>query len=146
MVRKSRNFHYLLHAADLVEQHLRQQLAPLGIGPRQARILDAIAMLEPVSQVRLARAFSVTPASISTMTGRLLTAGLIARETNPDQPKSNLVRLTDLGREHISRINDIWSEIDAMIVAKIGEAETEILTRVTHKLRNEMGGVSPRDS
>ena len=61
--------HYLLHAATLVEEKLRHRLSEIGISPRQARVIDALARMGAVSQIALAREFAVTPASMSTMTG-----------------------------------------------------------------------------
>jgi hypothetical protein len=45
----SRNFHFLLHSAHLVEERLRKRLAQLNVQPRQARILDAIGRMGKTS-------------------------------------------------------------------------------------------------
>ena len=78
-MKKRHSFHSLLHSADLVEQNLRNELEPLELRPRQARILSAINRLGPVSQVTLAKEFQVTPGSMSTMIIRLEKLGLISR-------------------------------------------------------------------
>ncbi|WDQ99319.1 MarR family transcriptional regulator [Devosia sp. J2-20] len=90
----SLRLHYLLHSADLIEDRLHHQLAPLGIKPRQARILDALARMSRASQVELARAFDVSPASMSTMTARLVAAGFITREVDRHDIRSNTLRLS----------------------------------------------------
>ncbi|WP_372966585.1 MarR family transcriptional regulator [Marinobacter sp.] len=56
---------------------MRTRLAPLGIHPRQDRILSLLGMMEQASQIKLARKFGLTAASMSTMTSRLLATGLI---------------------------------------------------------------------
>lgn len=48
-------FHFLLHAAALLEDALRRRLAALHVRPRQARILDALARMGEASQSELAR-------------------------------------------------------------------------------------------
>ena len=96
--------HFLLHAADLVEERLRRRLAPLGIRPRQARIVDALDRMGEVSQADLARAFDVTAASMSTMTARLVQAGFIERRAHPDEQRSNLLRLSPKGRALLAEI------------------------------------------
>ena len=53
--------HYLLHAATLVEEKLRHRLSEIGISPRQARVIDALARMGAVSQIILAREFAITP-------------------------------------------------------------------------------------
>ena len=80
--------HHLLHSADLVEDALRQRLARIDMRPRQARIIDALARMEPASQVALARAFDITPASMSTMTARLIEAGFVTREVDPEEARA----------------------------------------------------------
>jgi DNA-binding MarR family transcriptional regulator len=87
----------LLHSAALVEERLRLRLAELGIPPRQARVLDALDRMKKASQADLAREFDLTPASMSTMTGRLLDSGLILRSPHPDEARSNVLQLSDKG-------------------------------------------------
>ncbi|MCC6769802.1 MAG: MarR family transcriptional regulator, partial [Gemmatimonadaceae bacterium] len=91
---KTFTLHSLLHAAVLVEGCLRRRLVELDLPPRQARVLDALGRMGTASQVALAREMDVTPASMSTMTARLIDAGLVAREDDPDEARSNLLRLT----------------------------------------------------
>ena len=90
--------HYLLHSADLLEVRLHRQLAPLGIKPRQARILDALDRMESASQVELARAFDVAPASMSTMTTRLVAAGFITRKADPERPSQQHAQIVEKGQ------------------------------------------------
>ena len=42
MKRNEANLHFLLHSAALVEDAVRRELLPLGLGPSQARVLDAL--------------------------------------------------------------------------------------------------------
>ncbi|ASJ73615.1 hypothetical protein IMCC3135_17680 [Granulosicoccus antarcticus IMCC3135] len=46
-----RHSHLHLHFAHLLEERLRVRLAPLGIHPRQARVLDLLEKLGQASQV-----------------------------------------------------------------------------------------------
>ena len=135
--------HYLLHAADLLEEALRQRLARIGVGPRQARVIDALARMEPASQIALAREFDVTPASMSTMTVRLIEAGLVTREAHPEEARSNVLRLTPRGRGLVSEIHAAWRDVDQLIEARIGKQEAETLARLTCALRDRLGGRVP---
>lgn len=47
----------LIHAATLVEERLSAELAPFGIKPRQARVLNVLHLMGSASQVELAREF-----------------------------------------------------------------------------------------
>lgn len=135
--------HLLLHSATLVEDELRRRLALINIRPRQARILDALAHMEPASQIGVARTFNLTPASMSTMTARLIEAGFITREIDPSETRSNILRLTDRGRSKLSEIHKAWDDIDAMIADKIGDDSAATLATLTRNLRNSLGGHAP---
>ncbi len=135
--------HHLLHSADLVEDALRQRLALIDLRPRQARIIDALARMEPASQVALARAFDITPASMSTMTARLIEAGFVTREVDPEEARSNLLRLTPRGRGLLSEIHAAWRDVDRMIAERIGAEEAQTLSRLTRALRDGLGGRVP---
>lgn len=135
--------HLLLHSADLVEDELRRRLALIEVRPRQARILDALSRMEPASQIGIAREFTMTPASMSTMTARLIDAGFISREIDPTETRSNLLRLTDRGRSKLSDIHKAWREVDAVIADKIGGENAAILAKLTRDLRDSLGGHVP---
>lgn len=138
--------HLLLHSANLVEDELRRRLALIGVRPRQARILDALSRMEPASQIGVARAFNLTPASMSTMTTRLIEAGFITREIDPSETRSNLLRLTDRGRSKLSDIHEAWREVDRLIADKIGTEQAAALANLTRDLRDRLGGRVPGGS
>lgn len=121
------------------------KLAPLGVQPRQARILNVLNQLGQTSQVDLARRFDVTPASMSTMTGRLLKAGLISREPNEDEARCNVLRLTEKGRTMMDAIYAVWDEVDGVIDEAIGKDDALALGGLTFELRNALGGRAPAD-
>lgn len=138
--------HLLLHSATLVEDELRRGLAVIDMLPRQARILDALARMEPASQISVARIFNMTPASMSTMTARLIEAGFITREIDPSETRSNILRLTDRGRSKLSDIHRVWHDIDALIAHKIGDQNAASLAALTRDLRNALGGHAPGEA
>lgn len=135
--------HFLLHSADLLEDRLQKRLAPLDIRPRQARILDALARMEPASQVRLARAFHVTAASMSTMTARLIEAGFITRETDPEEARAHVLRLTERGRGLLVDIHAAWRDIDRLIERRLGPEKAALLADLTGELRDSLGDRVP---
>jgi DNA-binding MarR family transcriptional regulator len=143
MQSQSRNFHFLLHAAHLVEEGLRKRLCPLGVQPRQARILDAIGRMGQVSQIRLAEEVSVTQASMSTMIARLGELGFVTKATDTEELRSNIVTLTKRGGKLLEGIYRIWDETDREIEGKIGLANAKNLTELTFELRNVLGGFTP---
>jgi DNA-binding MarR family transcriptional regulator len=99
--------------------------------------------MEPTSQVSLAREFVITPASMSTMTVRLIEAGFISREPHPDEARSNVLRLTERGRGLLSEIHAAWRDIDVLIAERLGSEDAEKLARMTRQLRDNLGGRAP---
>lgn len=135
-------FHGLLHSADLIETELRRRLAPLGIQPRQARVIEAMGRMGAASQADLASTFGVTAASMSTMTDRLLAAGYITRTTDPASRRQNVLELTDKGYALLASIAEVWTAVDDTIAAVLGEDAPTFL-RMARRLRAGLGGTIP---
>lgn len=139
-------FHLLLHSSHLLEDQLRLRLAPLGIHPRQARILNVLHHIGQASQVDLARRFNVTAASMSTMTCRLIKAGFVAREPDPRELRSNVLTLTDRGHAMLETIYEAWDDVDRIIESAIGPEKAKVLAELTLELRDALGGRAPSKS
>jgi len=137
------NFHLLLHSADLVHEYLRSQLLPLNLTPQQARVIKTLSRLGEVSQVDLAREFAITPASMSTMTTRLIAADFIVTRKDPINAKRNLLRLTSKGEGSLNDITLVWTNVDKYIEDKIGVNKQQELTELTLLLRDSLGGFIP---
>lgn len=136
-------FHLLLHSADLLEAELTRRLKPLGLGPRQARLIDGLAHMGEVSQAQLARAFKVTQASMSTMTSRLIAGGYIARRPDPQDTRGNLLSLTDKGRGLLAEIDAVWTSMDAYGADALGANRFKALAQEAGALRDALGGTRP---
>lgn len=143
MLTKRHNFHLHLHFAHLVEERLRVRLAPLGVHPRQARVLDLLDRLGQASQVKLARELGLTAASMSTMASRLLAANLIERQVDEHELRSNVLRLSKHGHSLLKQIYHEWDEIDRQISEVIGDEQADIIASLTLRLRDAFGGSTP---
>ena len=139
----SYQFHYLLHSADLIKEYLQQKLMPFGISPHQARVIKALDIKGPVSQVTLAREFNITAASMSTMTSRLTSLGFINCEKDTANGKRNLVSLSTKGIEVLDDISEAWKGVDTYMEEKIGANDMAALSDLTKKLRDSLGGTKP---
>lgn len=120
MTEKHVLFHPILHAATLLEDRLRERLAPLGITPRQARVLVALDRMGSASQVQLVEEFQIKPASMSTMTVRLIANGYVKRQISGEDKRTNVLVLTDEGRAFLKEIYKSWGDIDAFIIKTLG--------------------------
>ena len=143
MQTNSFNLHFLLHSAHLIEEQLRLKLTKIEVSQSQARVIDALSRLGAVSQVTLAREFSITPASMSTMTKRLIEAGYITRKVDPDQARRNIVALTPQGQDLVTKVHAAWREIDIVITDAMGTQDASDLFTLTRRLRDRLGGKAP---
>lgn len=143
MPRQKYKFHSLLHAADLVEDRLRVQLAPLGIRPRQARILNALRRMGTASQVELASEFNVTAGSMSTMIARLMAMNLVSRTKAPEELRTDVLQLTPQGLTLLKKIHTVWRQINTMLEDALGQEKADMLGVLTSELKFALGGHIP---
>lgn len=141
--RQTNIFHYVLHSAALLEERLRARLEPLGITPRQARVLVAMSRMGPVSQITLGQEFRVKAASMSTMTTRLIANGHIQRSINPNDKRANVLELTEAGRAFLDQIHEAWQDVDEVILEALGEEDTAPFAASAKALRDALGGFAP---
>ncbi|MDV7145337.1 MarR family winged helix-turn-helix transcriptional regulator [Tropicimonas sp. TH_r6] len=140
---KEHDHHGIAHSARLVEEEQRRLLAPLGIHPRQARVLMAMKHMAPVSQTELAAAVGISPAGMSTMTDRLLAAGFITRRQDPALRRRNVLELTPQGLAKLDAISAVWCAVDDRIRDALGAEDAETLFRLARRLRRALGGEPP---
>ena len=145
MLTHRHHLHLLLQSGHLLEERLRQRLKPLGIQPRQARILNVLNSLGQASQADLARRCNVTAASMSTMTCRLIKAGFIAREPGPAELRTNSLTLTESGRDMLDAIYEAWDDVDRAVEEAIGPEQAKALGELTLALRDALGGPALAD-
>ena len=136
------DFHGVLHSANLIETVLRRQLAPIGISQSQARVLEAMGRMGAVCQSDLASEFGITPASMSTMADRLLTARYITRTVDPASRRQNVLELTDSGRTLVAGICEAWTAVDETMRAALGKDAAPFF-ELARRLREGLGGTIP---
>lgn len=139
-------FHALLHSADLLERRLTERLAPLGVRPRQARVLVAIDVIGPASQTILAREFDLTKGSMSTMIDRLLALGLVQREKSETDRRGDVVTLSPAGARMVLDIRRVWEDIDSMIEEMLGSEKQQLLVELSSELKTALGGKIPGEA
>ena len=137
-------FHPILHAAHLIEERLRAELAACRLQPRQARILFAIDTQGPISQADLARAFDVSAPSMTVMVGRLVRDGLVVASPVAGG-KRQVLALSTTGRRLIPEIEQAWSAVDELIRQELGSGPAEALSTAALQARDALGGRAPHE-
>jgi DNA-binding MarR family transcriptional regulator len=90
-----------------------------------------------VRQNILAESLGMTPMSVTGFVCRLESAGLVERETDPEDRRANIIRLTQKADSVLAAIFGIGSEITAIAGGDMSEGELEAL-------RVELCGVRDR--
>lgn len=134
-------FHPILYAAAVLEERLRERLAPLGITPRQARILVELDRLGAVSQTVLAETFQVKAASMSTMTTRLIANGFVTRQISAADKRANAIKLTDKGRNFLTEVRRAWGDINGIIEQALGTEVARTHSKQATKLLRALNSV-----
>ncbi|MFC5583809.1 MarR family winged helix-turn-helix transcriptional regulator [Nitratireductor kimnyeongensis] len=122
---------------------MRELLRPFGLHAGQARVIHALGRVEEASQRQLAIEFSVTAASMSQMTKRLIDNGFIQFRKNPQDKRAAILSLTVEGKSLRDKIVAVWWEVDQIIVDAIGAESAEQLFARSGKLRDILGGKAP---
>jgi len=130
----------LIHVARLLEDRLRDELAPIGIGPRKARVMNVLHLMGAASQAELVREFDISAASMSTMTSRLEAGGFITRTIDGKGPHRIELKLTAKGTALIDQIHEAWRKVDLVIDEALGEDTAHSLATWSGELRNALGG------
>ncbi|MEP3266051.1 MAG: MarR family winged helix-turn-helix transcriptional regulator [Hyphomicrobiales bacterium] len=144
MKRQHAHIHSLLHSVAILEKRLESLLVPSGIRHRQALVLDALRQIGPSSQQHLAKHFSVSPGTMSSMISRLETLAYIKRETSPTDRRTDVISITSDGVTAIADVADVWQEGDKIVANLLGAQKSKQLFTLADELSKALGGGPPK--
>ncbi|GBP99453.1 transcriptional regulator [Streptomyces spongiicola] len=105
----------------------------------QFRLLVVLSTRGPAKLVVLAERLGVNPSTAMRMIDRLITAGLADRQTNPENRRETVLRLTPEGRALVEDVTDRRRREIATIVERMaGEQRAALVGALT--AFNEAGG------
>lgn len=126
----------LIKRASLeVEKAALAILAPYSMNLTQFKIIAYLYDAPPASirQVDLERAFSMTNPSVTSVLHTLEKKGLIQREENPEDKRSNVIRLTDKAIQMQSALKDVGEQIEESIAKNLLPEERATLIELLKK-------------
>jgi DNA-binding MarR family transcriptional regulator len=112
------------------QREFEHAIAPLELTPALYDYLATLAEHGPQSQRALAAVLAVDPARIVAVTDQLEARGLVVRETDPDDRRRNLVRLTRRGVTLTARAARRASEVEHSLVSGLSPREAQELRRL----------------
>jgi DNA-binding MarR family transcriptional regulator len=116
-------------------------LAPHGVHAGQDLLLLTVWNEPGLRQAALAARLGVEPPTVTRMVQRLERSGLIERRRDPHDARVLCVHPTPRSRLLESTVRRAWNDVDARLVAALGEDDGERLRRLievaTRALRDE---------
>ncbi|MFF6780548.1 MarR family transcriptional regulator [Streptomyces sp. NPDC012510] len=105
----------------------------------QFRMLVVLSIRGATKLVVLAEQLQVAPSTAMRMVDRLIASGLADRQTNPDNRRETLLRLTDEGRRAVAEVTARRRAELATIVERLGPQQRVALIEALSAF-NEAGG------
>jgi DNA-binding MarR family transcriptional regulator len=128
-----------------------EQLAPLGLEPRQAGLLIRLAPNEGKAQQVIGELIGLNPTQMVFLVDELESSGLVERRRNPADRRSYALYLTPAGRDMLSRVHEAARVHQARLGASLSDSEREQLTQLLRRIARDQGiageslpGVRPR--
>lgn len=139
-----KTFHMLLYRAFHAQRnYLRPCIGEIGLEVGQPKMLAYLARNGPCGQRRLADYFEVDGAAISRMVDALERGGFVLRRTNAQSRRSNLIELTEKGRQANQRWEARCKEMEEIMLRGFTEEEraafADALSRVYQNFRSQKG-------
>ena len=111
----------------------------LGIHRSQHLMLMYIAgQKNPPNQAAIARAFDVSQATVAVTLKKMENAGFVERVTDSCDSRTNVVRLTDLGRDTVGRTHELFEEIDNRMTEGLTDGEIQLLIKCLAKMKSNL--------
>ncbi|WP_448662933.1 MarR family winged helix-turn-helix transcriptional regulator [Sphingomonas sp. CJ20] len=116
-----------------------QVLASLNVSSSSGWCLIYLDRLGPdVGQAELARTIGVTNASLVRTLHQLEAAGLVTRQSDPEDRRANKLRLTELGQARATEIEARLVDMRRQLLADVPDADLEAALRVCAALNDRI--------
>ena len=104
------------------------------IVPGQYPLLNYLSGNPEATQQELATVLFVSPASVAQSTKRLQKAGLLEKESDPENLRKNRLRVTAAGQEAVGSVRQVVEALDQRIFTGFSESEMETLSGMMERM------------
>ncbi|MTD54564.1 MarR family winged helix-turn-helix transcriptional regulator [Amycolatopsis pithecellobii] len=118
---------FVKRAEQATQQAKEQVLREFGLTPAQQAALTILSYHDGITSAELARQCQVTPQTMNSTVGRLLSRGLVQRAAHPVHRTLLEIRLTDQGREVFDRADARVTALDNDLAANLTSGELKTL-------------------
>lgn len=134
---------YLILAAQRQgNRMLNDQLAHLGLTSSKAEVLRVLDSHQPLSVREIGELLVCETGSPSRLIKSMVEAGWLERITNPSDSRSNLLKLSQKGKDKTKEVEDIEKQLYADFNKVLTEKETSDTNDVLSKLVRSMSDTS----
>jgi DNA-binding MarR family transcriptional regulator len=135
----------LERSAHLIGSYLDRTVGQLGISQAEAHVLLALSQHEPVPIGALHRVFGHKPSTLTNVVDRLERRDLVRRESNPEDRRSVLIRLTSSGQDAADRVLAALTRLEDHIRATVAPRDIEGVENVTRALAAAVDSLGSKD-
>ena len=128
----------LVNVCHLHHSRAHQLLETIGLYRGQPPVLFALWEQEGLTQTELAARLHVTPATITKMLQRMEKTGFISRQADSEDQRVSRVYLTETGRAIKSKVEEVWSVMEAETFADFTLEERVLLRRFLLQMRENL--------
>jgi len=114
-------------AIGRISRRLRPTVAGSGLTPSQISVLFTVVRLGPLGLSELAEIEAINPTMLSRITVQLVEAGLLRRESRPEDRRAASVTATALGRRLRERVHNERTRALSEYLGELGEDERAAL-------------------
>jgi len=113
---------------------------PLRLRPVEFTILQLVHENAPVTATKLAKALAITAPGIALWLDRLEQRGLLKRERNETDRRTQNVSVTRKGAELVASARDRLLQADRALLKHLSEGERHMLLELLHKVAHSRKG------
>jgi DNA-binding MarR family transcriptional regulator len=144
MTDRTPQFHPILHAAQIISDKLREDLAGFGGTSTQGRVLDVIDRLANPVPARVGEALSLTASAMSQMVQRLRKAGLIEPSARTQgRAYSEQLVLSPSGKDFLRQTRQSWDKIEQELIDIVGEDALANMFHTSYDIIQGLGAHPP---
>ena len=127
----------ILHASQRVESAFESELAPIGLSLSKLNVLAILLDAgEPIPLSRLATRLACVKSNVTQLVDRLETEGLVARIDDPNDRRSVLASITELGRQRSAEGARVMQSVDATLFAGLENDDRAVVERFLAQLNS----------
>lgn len=135
-------FAFLLGKAyQHINQEARQRLAPHGVTPAQYGLLEVLWEHDGQSGAELSERLQLDSATMTGLLDRLERAELVVRRPDGADRRVNRVALTAQGQALRVPLDRTMDEVNAGVVARLGNEKAELLRTILAELGQVVGPI-----